>query len=548
MAAPRNDLVLYLALTPEFGGTRFGPFEGLEARLGSDGNRCHITIPEAFGVATEHCKVLRQGPDNLLVAPADRTAAVWVWKGDARRPVQATSPTAVRPGDSFALVSPEGPRFVIELGPLPPEIQAERERAKRSKRGFRDLTAGGFATAGKDLILARLMTLSPLQMVMRGWHYIASGAIWNPRVLLLLAMASGGYVASAVAGFNACAARKEAAGFKKQADTCQESLAYAEGMGGNVDNFNFDQLASTITGVNALGLAMQKDPQFLELVKTEAKKIAANPEHYSWLYEKSARSEEFSKWRERVEKADGLDPDVRRMLPYLAATRNRVKGPWDRVVDSQEVEVCGRGPLRLTYRQARNLGLASVQLDAYVAGDATQVAQQEAERAALLQKTAQAALEVAPTELPPSLAEVVKQGQSTCVRADGDDDREDLQKLGSMLDDQLGKDAMFVPAAETGFGLVARVAKLYAADVPNLRWTDDKNAMLDFRRGTPTGAVADLVGKQWVLERTAEVFARALVLPCEGVLDGDRDRAEATFGTLPAAVPCLVLNYRLTHE
>ena len=32
---PAQDLVLYLTLSPEFGGTRFGPFEGIEARLGS---------------------------------------------------------------------------------------------------------------------------------------------------------------------------------------------------------------------------------------------------------------------------------------------------------------------------------------------------------------------------------------------------------------------------------------------------------------------------------------------------------------------------------
>ena len=32
-----DDLVTYLRLDPEFGGTRFGPFEGLEVRLGSNG-------------------------------------------------------------------------------------------------------------------------------------------------------------------------------------------------------------------------------------------------------------------------------------------------------------------------------------------------------------------------------------------------------------------------------------------------------------------------------------------------------------------------------
>ena len=48
-----SDLAVYLKLTPEFGGTRFGPFEGLEVRLGSNPDRCHIvtatTGPRAGG-------------------------------------------------------------------------------------------------------------------------------------------------------------------------------------------------------------------------------------------------------------------------------------------------------------------------------------------------------------------------------------------------------------------------------------------------------------------------------------------------------------------
>ncbi|MFT4978994.1 MAG: hypothetical protein ACI8S6_004904, partial [Myxococcota bacterium] len=47
--AGNEHLVTYLSLTPEFGGTRFGPFEGLGVRLGADANRCHIVLPESLG-------------------------------------------------------------------------------------------------------------------------------------------------------------------------------------------------------------------------------------------------------------------------------------------------------------------------------------------------------------------------------------------------------------------------------------------------------------------------------------------------------------------
>ena len=41
----------FLQLAPEFGGTKFGPFEHVEIRLGSDPANSDITLPEALGAA-----------------------------------------------------------------------------------------------------------------------------------------------------------------------------------------------------------------------------------------------------------------------------------------------------------------------------------------------------------------------------------------------------------------------------------------------------------------------------------------------------------------
>ena len=127
-----HDLAIYLRLTPEFGGTRFGPFEQLETRLGSDDERCHIVLPESLGVLPVHAQVLRQGDNNTIVAPADRAATLFLWRQGERRPNQITSPTALRSGDGFSLVTADGPRFIMEIDVLPPEIQEERARAKTS--------------------------------------------------------------------------------------------------------------------------------------------------------------------------------------------------------------------------------------------------------------------------------------------------------------------------------------------------------------------------------------------------------------------------------
>lgn len=543
--AQANDLVLYLVLSPEFGGTRFGPFEGLEARLGSSKERCHITLPESLGVAKEHCKVIRQGGASMILAPSERTAAVFLWKGDARRPVQVQTPTAVKPGDSFALVTPEGPRFFIELGELPAELKAARSGPKR---GPKNLTAGKFADAGKDLLLARLYTLSPVSLAMRAWYFVKSGAIWQPRILLLGAVMAFGYLSSCGAGIGMLTFRGKAKAAEASAESCRESLAYADNIGTDVENFAFDELAGSVLGSRGIGLSLKKDTAFVGLVKQQTTKILESREQYAWLYEESGRVEEFAKWRERVEKSDAFDADTKKLLPYLAATRARVQGKWDRLLDAKETEVCGRGPVRMTYRQGKNLGLSSVALDAYVGGDATSIAQDEVARTKLLSKTAEANGEPPLDTNVPSAAEVVRQGEHTCVRADGDDDRENLSKVLSSLEDQLGKKAKFVPDIDANFGAVARIAKFFAADIPGAKFAEVKKSPIDFTRGSPLNALDDVAGGQWVVERTAEVIARAIALPCYGVLKHKNPKTEATFGTLPPAVPCLVMNFNMTNE
>lgn len=542
-----GDLVLYLTLSPEFGGTRFGPFEGLEARLGSDRERCHITLPESLGVSREHCKVIRQGSANMILSPSERTAAVFLWKGDARRPVQVQTPTAVRPGDSFSLVTAEGPRFIIELGELPADVRAARSPAARN-RGRNRLSVASMGEALKQFGIARLFTMGPFALAARAWYFVKTGAIFQPRYIILGTIMIFGYLTTGVSSCAAFKFKRDTTSAQTDTKTCKEALAYAEDMGGNVENFAFDQLASTITGAPAVGLAMKKDTAFLDQVKAEAKKIAEDPGLYEWLYaEKSTAVTDFAEWRARVDKSEQIDPNTKRLAPYVGVSRNRVKGDWGSVLDSTEQVVCGRGPSRLTYRQAKNLGMSAVQLDAYVLGDATLIAQDEAERGKLLALTAIAAGEPPPEKAPASVAEIISQGASTCLRAEGDDDRDDPVKMLAMLSAQIGTKAKHVPEAEGNYAPIARIAKLFAADVKGATYGDSRVPLISFVKSSPSSAVAEVPGGPWVMQRTAEVVARALVLPCEAVLNKDKAKMEAVFGTLPQAVPCLVLNYRLTH-
>ena len=88
-----EERATYLRLAPEFGGTRFGPYEGQEVRLGSDPDRCHIVLQSELGVQAEHVKLFRESEENLILAPSDRTAAVFLFRANGSRPNQVSTPT-----------------------------------------------------------------------------------------------------------------------------------------------------------------------------------------------------------------------------------------------------------------------------------------------------------------------------------------------------------------------------------------------------------------------------------------------------------------------
>ncbi len=542
----RDDTALYLVLAPEFGGTRFGHFDQLEVRLGSDAQRCHITLPESLGVAKEHCKVIRNQDNSLLVAPSERTAGVFVWKGDARRPVQIQTPTAVRSGDSFALVSPDGPKFFLEIGPLPASVlQARRSPA----RGRANLTAAKFAQEVRRFIVARLYTFSLVSLAGRAWHMVQSGMIWQPRFIISAMVIMSGWMMAAPAGCTAWWYSKKTVEVEEKANTCEQDLAYVKQLGKTgIENYTFDQLADQVTAGN-IGAALAKNDELIGAVKRRAQALIGDVEPYSWIFDDTRDTvEDFVAFRTLVQKSESIDPYTKELLPFLAATRARTLGEWEKVLDSDEALTCGRGPIRLTYRQAKRLGMADVALDAYVGNDVDAVANNEEDRWARLKQTAAGNLEPEPPVLLPSnIANLNQQASEGCIVADGDDERANNGKLLKMLVAQIGRDVDGLPSAETGKAGVARIAKLYAADRPEVSFADAKAAQLSLLKPLNV-ALEGTPKKEWIIDRTAEVVARAMVLRCEAVLNKDAAKMEAIFGKLPNALPCLVLYYKLTKS
>ena len=547
-----SDLAVYLKLTPEFGGTRFGPFEGLEVRLGSNPDRCHIVLPDSFGVLPEHAKVIRQGPQNLILSPAERTASLFLWEKGARRPEQVTTPRAVRAGDSFALVTPSGPRFVVELDELPEEVRREREEAaKRVGVGRRRLSKESMAAEGKRQIFTQLLVLGPMQMVQRAVTFVKSGAIFQPRNIFIGVFMIGGYV---LGGFASC----RSSGLKTQLGTtstrlgeCEASMERSDRRSDRVAEWSFTDLANDITDSAQIAGTLAEDDTLLGLVRKESG-FALSDNRYDWLLGRGARSQrkDFTLWYEAVQESERFDNPTRTLLTWLAAVPGRASGDWDIIEDSTQSEVCGRGTLRMGYRQALSLGL-DVQPDALYTGRNAAELESIDLRDELLNKTLSESGELPREESFESDSDSVGD-RGRCVHVEGDDVRSRPSQLLRGLGKHIrAEGAPLVPDAQFNTAPVMRIALFWAADLNRVDLRDDTR-LVDFTNpNQTTSAMLSQLdsGGEWVLKQTARTIARSIVLPCRARLEGDAENMDTIFGEdgLPPELSCLVLSYQLSR-
>ncbi len=199
-----------------------------------------------------------------------------------------------------------------------------------------------------------------------------------------------------------------------------------------------------------------------------------------------------------------MDPVVAN-LAVFSRVRGEDPGEWQYVVDSTGEDACGRGPLGLTYRQARNLGLDQVQPAAVLKQDVANGEDAEVKHTALKAASSLDGDEPDFAGVSLQVSEPVR-GTRVCVFATGPDDRTDPAALGAMLVEQLGAEASDVPDPSDSYAIPGRLAKLFAADLPSgfgeLSFADDQriddllanqDVSRDGRRHV-TGEVAHAIG------------------------------------------------------
>lgn len=535
----------YLQLAPEFGSTKFGPFSGVEIRLGSDPSVNDITLPEAYGVAPEHVKILCQPDGSFIIAPTERSATVYAYRGRGK-PKQVTSPTAIASGDSFSLVTPEGPRFYV----LYERVQDQKDddlilTPKDAVSAAKDnLSAGSIFEEIKRVGLAKVFTTGIGNFAQGAYTFITSGAFLKPRNIVLGMSLMSGWV---MAGGASCAA----VGFQQSASTsgdklssCESDLELAKGFAGGLE----DQTVPGLTG------RVLKDPirwkttlladeEFRTAFATEFKKLGVGSEkrkRLRWV-RNPKKSRGFQTFQRALASSD-VPENVARVMSFIAAPADYISDrEWSLVDNSAGERSCGRGPALMTWQQGKTLDLMPLQIDALVDDGLAQGSDMAAKRAAL-EAVGGAGVEFTDDEV--ETAGIGLQGIMQCMYVAGSDGRSDASSVAGLLGSRFGPRAARLPEEGEDFWQLARIMSYYASDV-SFGWD-----RLTFTSGTPPSVILDDLKdseKAYVIEKSATLVARTVAVYCDAVLDRSMDTPEY-LADPPSDIECLLLDYMISNE
>jgi hypothetical protein len=539
-----SKFLTFLQLSQEFGGTKFGPFEVPEIRLGSDPDRNDITLPEALGVSPEHVKILKQGDDSFIVAPIDRTTTVFIYRVSGGKPKMISTPVALMPGDGFSLVTEEGPRFYI-VSEMAKKANLDDENLEGpGLKGGAGPKAKGILNEIKRRGFAKVLTTGMGNQANRAWTFVKTGQLFSPIYIVGAMTALSGFL---FAGGTTCAAfslntQKQTA----QADlsTCQDQLGVAGSDDPNADP-TVPMLTQRILNEKSWEQHLEDDMDFRQAYAAAMRSVYGQPQDYEWVFKNDEANNPYADFKKALEGA-GVDERVSRVLSYMAAipAQGGQRVDFSFITDSESKEICGRGPLQLTFRQAKNLGLYDIFPDAQVPRNVA-AGNNLVKQAAALQETAD--LANWSEKFKEEKIRVSGSGGAApiaCIYIEGnvDDERNDVDALANAIYRTFNDRKRKMPQDGQPYWTSARIMTLYSADF--VRGFDDFTV-----KTNPAPSLQMKINKaitdsrqNYVMNSAAEVLARSVAIPCMATLDkGVAESPPKFMGELPKLGNCAIL-------
>jgi hypothetical protein len=235
-------------------------------------------------------------------------------------------------------------------------------------------------------------------------------------------------------------------------------------------------------------------------------------------------------------------------MAYLAAVEGaNFRGKEWSFIESDSIggEVCGRGPLAMTWREGVNLGLPDVSVDAAMPYPKFGAAG-EAEKLAAIQTTAGTLRTFDPPDDYGKISDELSTENSMVCLFTGDNEaptdprsKNNTKELIAALTTSVGPKGRDLPDADTGgFWIEARLLKYWAADYKG------EFRKLKFDSGIPSAKLTDAKPVQeYALANAAMTVAKAIAIPCMALEDPNKKNlpTDKTIGPLPNPMDCIIV-------
>lgn len=554
-----NRSAVFLELGEEFGGTRFGPLDRPEFRIGS-GEDNDIRVAEALGVDDAHCRLAAKSDETFYLAPVSRSSAVWLTRQGASKPALLHGPTVVRPGDAFSLVAPEGIRFHI--------VRVTPERG-RKRGGLADhlpddlqQRAGRFQRGLVQEVWRRIRSMAlqnPIgRYAQQMWFMVKTGQILSPVYVIgfLTTMSGWGF------SLRQCNQLSEADDRIGALQQRNEQLEYTveELRGGRPgdDGWDWARLVSRVHDDDGWALVMAESAvsgPFVDELRLWVRKEDALDER--WY---AATNSPYALVRKALEDK-GVPPPVAREVAWTAIRPglNRPARPHEAVDAHRPAPPgdpwCVRGLFRVSFAQATRLGvpasedfyLDDSEIPALLADPAdfkkqSLVRWNQTRIHAGLDNVAFDERERSRFQTSDDLdASLLQTGR--CFFRDLElDERDRVATVARALADQLGERARGLPGLDLPHGVVHRLARLFAFDLAGDAYGEVDLAAQRLSLALDAASDLDPTGTQEVFRRVAEHAALSTAIPCLALLEGGPDAYPTeVLGPPPPFEVCAVL-------
>ena len=183
---------IYLQLTPQHGGHRFGPFHTGAVYLGTDRSKCQILLDSSTGLAPCHAVLTISANQTFTLAATSRSHPVFVVPPGDSKAYACLDPVTVQAGSMIYLGSLQGPQFtLVHQGARPTGRPPGQHGRAPGQPGY----GRAIGQEAQRQVETHLLTKVPAYRVFQEyWYKYKTGVLSQPRNVIGLVVVILGFL------------------------------------------------------------------------------------------------------------------------------------------------------------------------------------------------------------------------------------------------------------------------------------------------------------------------------------------------------------------